>query len=69
MIEHQDYIDFTTVPQSKGLSSGTIVIVIIGVIMIFIMGGLSSFLSGYGHMWPSTHTERMDLGNMPSQIQ
>jgi hypothetical protein len=69
MIEQQDYIDFSTVPQSKGLSSSTLAIVIVGVIMIFIMGGLSAFLSGYGHLWPSTHTERMPLGNMPSEIQ
>jgi hypothetical protein len=65
MIEHQDYIDFSTVPQSKGLGRGTIVLLIIGVIAIFAIGGGSAFTSGYGHMWPSMHTERMPLGNMP----
>jgi len=65
MIEHQDAVDFTYVPQSKGLGRGTIVVLVIGLLMIFAMGGLSAFLSGYGHQWPSTHTMRMNLGNMP----
>jgi hypothetical protein len=69
MIEKQDHIDFSTVPVSKGMSNSTLAIVITGVIMIFIMGGLSVFWAGYGHRWPSAHTERMDLGSMPSTIQ
>jgi hypothetical protein len=65
MIEQQDHIDFSTVPQSKGLGRGTLVLLIVGVIAIFAIGGASAFSSGYGHMWPSTHTERMNLGSMP----
>ncbi|HTC30373.1 MAG TPA: hypothetical protein VK702_06560 [Candidatus Acidoferrum sp.] len=65
MIEHQDAIDFTHVPQSQGLGRGTIVILVIGLLAIFTMGGLSAFLSGWGHLWPSTTTLRMPLGNMP----
>jgi hypothetical protein len=67
MIEHQHTIDFSTVPQSKGMSNTTIAIVVVGVFMIFVMGGLSIGFAGFGHMWPSTHTMRMDLGSMPSQ--
>jgi len=65
MIEHQDAIDFTYVPQSKGLGRGTIVILAIGLLIIFAIGGSVAFLSGYGHMWPSNTSMRMNLGNMP----
>ncbi len=65
MIEQQDTVDFTHVPQSKGLGRRTLVILVIGLLVIFTMGGLSSFLSGWGHLWPSNTTLRMPLGNMP----
>jgi hypothetical protein len=65
MIEHQDVIDFTEVPKTQGLGRGTIVVLIIGLLMIFTMGGLSAFLSGYQHMWPSNTTLRDPLGPMP----
>jgi hypothetical protein len=69
MIEQQDYIDFNYVPQSRGIGRGTIVILAIGVLMIFAIGGFTAFLSGYGHMWPYTATERENLHQMPSPIQ
>ena len=65
MIEHQDTVDFSKIPQSQGLNTGTKFILVIGVLMIFAIGGFSAFLSGYGHVWPSTHTLRIDLGKMP----
>jgi hypothetical protein len=65
MIEHQEAVDFTYVPESKGIGRGTTVILVIGLLMIFTMGGLSAFLSGWGHMWPSNTTLRDPLGSMP----
>jgi hypothetical protein len=65
MIEHQDTIDFSHVPQSQGLNTGTKVILVVGVLMIFAIGGFSAFLSGYGHVWPSNHSLRVDLGKGP----
>ncbi|MGA7572293.1 MAG: hypothetical protein WBG27_06310 [Candidatus Aquilonibacter sp.] len=65
MIEHQDVIDFTEIPQTQGVGRGIIVVLVIGLAMIFTIGGLSAFLSGYNHMWPSNTTLRMPLGNMP----
>jgi hypothetical protein len=65
MIEHQDYIDFNYVPQSRGISRGTLVVLVSGIITIFAIGGFTAFLSGHGHMWPSTTTMRMPLGRMP----
>ncbi|HUA09592.1 MAG TPA: hypothetical protein VMA98_09980 [Candidatus Acidoferrales bacterium] len=65
MIEHQDTIDFNHIPQSQGLGTGVKFILAIGILAIFAIGGFSAFSSGYNHMWPSDHTMRMDLGNMP----
>lgn len=65
MIEKQDYIDFNYVPQSRGIGRSTLTILAIGIVMIFVIGGLAATMSGYGHMWPSTTTMRMNLGNMP----
>jgi hypothetical protein len=65
MIEHQDTVDFSALPQSQGLNTGTKLILVIGVLAIFAIGGFSAFLSGYGHVWPSNHTLRIDLGKMP----
>jgi len=69
IVEHQDTIDFSHVPQSQGLNTFTKINLIIGVLAIFAIGGFSAFLSGYGHMWPSNTTERVDLGSMPSQYK
>lgn len=33
----------------------------VGIVMIFIMGFLSFFLSSYGHMWPAEKTQREPL--------
>jgi hypothetical protein len=65
MIEHQDVIDFTEPPRTEGIGRSIYVVLVIGLLMIFAMGGLSAFLSGYKHMWPSNTTLRMDLGSMP----
>lgn len=65
MIEQQETVDFSTVPQSKGLNTFTKVILVSGVLTIFVIGGFTAFLSGYGHVWPSSHTLRVDLGKMP----
>jgi hypothetical protein len=38
------------------------------VLMIFAIGGFSAFLSGYGHVWPSEKSMRIDLGKMPADL-
>lgn len=68
MIEKQDYIDFSHVPQSQGITKEVKFVLYVGILAIFTVGGFSAFLSGYHHMWPSTHTMRMDLGKMPSSL-
>ncbi len=65
MIVHDsEYIDFSKVPQSQGMSKSTIVIVLVGLLGIFIMGGLSIGFASWGHVWPSEKSQRIDLGTM-----
>jgi hypothetical protein len=68
MIEQQHTIDFSVVPQSRGLNTFTKFILAIGVLTIFAIGGFSAFLSGYGHVWPSEKSMRIDLGKMPPDL-
>jgi len=65
MIENQEYIDFSHVPESRGLGKSIQFVLYSGILAIFVIGGFAAFLSGYNHMWPSNHTLRMDLGKMP----
>jgi hypothetical protein len=64
MIEHQDTVDFSVVPQSQGLNTPTKIILVTGVLMIFAIGGFSAFLSGYQHVWPANQSLRIDLGKI-----
>ncbi len=66
IVSDKEYLDFSSVPASKGLGKGTTTLLLIGVVMIFIIGGMVVGMAGYGHMWPSTHSMRMDLGKMPT---
>ena len=64
IVPDKDYIYFSAVPQSQGMSKAGYVFIVLGIIGIFIMGGLSVKSSGYGHIWPSERTQRVDLGTM-----
>lgn len=67
MIVHDsEYLDFSRVPESKGISKGTLVVLGIGLMVICIMGFLSVIFAGFGHIWPSEKTMRLDLGSMPT---
>ena len=64
IVPDHEYIDFSVVPKSKGVSNTTIVITLLGILGIFIMGGLSVHFAGYGHVWPAEKSLRIDLGQM-----
>ena len=67
MIVHDsEYIDFSKVPQSRGVGKEAFIVLVIGLLGIFAMGFLSAFWSGYGHLWPAQKTLRADLGTMPA---
>ena len=76
IVDEHDYLDFTKVPESKGIPTSVRLIASIGVLGVFIMGGLSIGMSGFGHCadatssascpntytaWPSEKTLRMPL--------
>jgi hypothetical protein len=66
VIVHDDeYLDFSKVPESKGIPPMLHRIAAIGIVCIFIIGGAVVMLAGYGHEWPAQNTLRMDLGSMP----
>ncbi len=67
MIVHDsEYVDFSKIPQSRGIGKEMFWVLAIGLLGIFAMGFLSAIFSGYGHLWPAQKTLRMDLGSMPS---
>jgi hypothetical protein len=68
IIEDHEYLDFSRVPESRGIPPVIRTGMVIGIICIFIIGGLVAFLSGHGHLWPSLTTTRMPLGNLPSGL-
>jgi hypothetical protein len=65
IVDDKEYLDFSKVPQSKGIPPFLPIIALVGVVGIFLIGGFSAFLSGYGHVWPSMKAVRVDLGEMP----
>ncbi|HET9029076.1 MAG TPA: hypothetical protein VFN49_02790 [Candidatus Aquilonibacter sp.] len=66
IVGDSEYLDFSKVPQSRGIGKSALVTMVIGLIGIFVMGFLSVIMSGFGHMWPSQKSMRADLGNMPT---
>ncbi len=63
MIVHDnEYLDFSKIPESKGMPSFLALIAAIGLIGVFLVGGSCVALSGYGHHWPSLTTTRIPLG-------
>jgi hypothetical protein len=64
--QDHERLDFSHVPQSQGIQMPGYIVLVVGLIGIFFVGGLSIKLAGYGHMWPSSHSMRMPLGSMPS---
>lgn len=70
MITHDhERLDFSHVPQSKGIERPAVIVLIVGLIGIFFMGGFSIYEAGYNHKWPAAQSMRMDLGKMPSSTQ
>ncbi len=66
IVSDNEYLDFSTVPQSKGLNKFTIGLIIVGLVMIFMVGGMVIGFASSGHMWPSMSSMRMPLGSMPT---
>ena len=64
MIVHDsEYLDFSKVPESRGVPKMLYYIVSVGVVGIFCIGAAVVFNAGYGHHWPYNTTERVPLTN------
>ncbi len=66
IVQDSEYLDFSRVPESKGVGKNIYFVLAIGLIGIFAMGFLSVIFAGFGHVWPSEKTQRIDLGSMPT---
>ena len=64
IVSDSEYLDFSEVPQSRGIPPVIRYAVIVGLIMIFAIGGATVLLSGYGHVWPADHSMRVNLGTL-----
>lgn len=63
IIRDDEYLDFSKVPESRGIPSGLYRIAFLGLIVIFAIGAAVCLMSGYGHHWPSDTTLRTQLNN------
>ncbi len=65
IVKDDEYLDFNSVPQSRGIPVSIYLLVLVGIVGIFAVGADTVFNAGYGHKWPSEQTLRMPLGEMP----
>jgi hypothetical protein len=64
IVPDSEYLDFSEVPQSKGIPKSIVYSGIIGLIMIFAIGASVVLLAGTGHHWPAASSMRVDLGTL-----
>jgi hypothetical protein len=62
IVRDDEFLDFSKVPESRGVPRMVYFVAIIGIIGIFAVGGSSVVSSGWAHHWPSNTTLRVDLG-------
>jgi hypothetical protein len=53
------------IPQSRGMPPTVRWFFIIGLLVIFYMGGISALESGHFHVWPVGSTTHIHLGDLP----
>ena len=63
IVRDDEYLDFSKVPESRGIPSGLYRVVIVGIIVIFAIGASVCLQAGYGHHWPAMTTVRVPLNN------
>jgi hypothetical protein len=64
IVRDEEYLDFSQVPQSRGVPNLIVYAGLIGLVMIFTIGAATCLFSGYGHHWPATTSMRVDLGTL-----
>jgi hypothetical protein len=63
IVRDDEYLDFSKVPESKGVPAGIYRLVAVALVIIFAIGAAVCLMSGYGHHWPAITTERVDLSH------
>lgn len=63
IVRDEEYLDFSKVPESRGIPEALYRIVAVGLLVIFAIGASVCLMSGYGHRWPSDTTVRVPLHN------
>jgi hypothetical protein len=63
IIRDDEYLDFSKVPESRGVPPFLYRVVAVGILIIFAIGGAVCLMSGYGHHWPAITTVRVPLNN------
>ena len=56
-----DITDPRGVPVSRGVPMLVRISAVIGILAIFIIGGFTAKVAGYGHQWPAARTLRVPL--------
>jgi hypothetical protein len=63
IVRDDEYLDFSKVPESRGIPQSLYRVGAVGLFVIFAIGASVCLLSGYGHHWPSETTLRVPLKN------
>jgi hypothetical protein len=63
IVSDKEYLDFSQVPESRGIPPALYRLGAVGLLIIFAIGASVCLLSGYGHHWPADTTIRVPLSN------
>ncbi|MFY9718325.1 MAG: hypothetical protein WAK16_01665 [Candidatus Cybelea sp.] len=63
IVRDDEYLDFSRVPESRGIPPALVRVALVGLLIIFAIGGAVCLMSGYGHHWPANTTMRAPLNN------
>ena len=61
IVRDDEYLDFSRVPESRGIPAFLYRIAAVGVLIVFAIGASVCLESGFGHHWPADKTLRVPL--------
>jgi hypothetical protein len=61
IVRDDEYLDFSKVPESRGIPDSLYRLTAVGLLIIFAIGAYVCLMAGYGHHWPSDTTLRVPL--------
>ena len=64
IVRDDEFLDFSKVPESRGIPPMLYRVVMIGILGIFAVGAACVFTAGYGHAWPAAQSQRPNLGTL-----